>query len=245
MFFNSTDKEKLFELFDNVGLKNKAKTSNSALIKINLARPPEKGHPRTSAHLIKCVVTYLSEFGVSCAIAESADGYLAENIDEVGLGDFVKENQVKLIDLDFEEVEEVSVEDEIHYIPKCLKDFDIRVAIPATSKRPNSIYSNNIKLFVGAVPRKFYQIGEPVRWRPKVHIDLHKSVANIYKAVMDYSPFDFYINGGIAMDESSGEFELSEILVGDDALELDKYLLSKYFNIETPEYMQRLEREED
>jgi|LGVF01.2.fsa_nt_gb hypothetical protein len=45
------------------------------------------------------------------------------------------------------------------------------------------------------------------------------------------------------MDETIGKFELSEIYVGNDALELDKHILKKYFNIEIPEYMLRLEKQ--
>lgn len=237
MFVSSNDKNKLFKLYDSIGMRERAKKANSAIIKINLARPPEKNHPRTSPQLIKSVITYLSNHNVKCVIAESADGYLEENIRMIGLSDFVKKYQVSLIDLDFEDVKNIKVNDEIHYIPKCLKNFDIRIAIPATSKRQDAVYSNNIKLFVGAVPRKFYQLSESVRWRPKVHIDLHKSVANIFGGIMKYVPFDFYINGGLAINEYYGEFELPEVMVGNDALELDEYILKKYFKIEMPEYI--------
>ena len=74
MFLCSKDKNKLFELFDRIGMQEKAKNANSAIIKVNLARPPEKGHPRTSPKLIMSTITYLSKFGISCAIAESTDG---------------------------------------------------------------------------------------------------------------------------------------------------------------------------
>lgn len=240
MILSTKENDKVFELFDNVGIKQLAKHSNSAIIKVNIARPPEKGHPRTSAELITRVVRYLSMFNIKCAIAESADGYLEENIKKIGLETLIKEYEVELIDLDFEEVDKIIVDDEEHYIPKVLKNYDIRIAIPATSKRPNRIFSNNIKLFVGAVPRKYYQIGEPVGWRPKIHIDLHKSVENIYKGIMNYAQFDFFINGGLVMDETKGEFELPEVLAGNDGLELDLYILKSYFDIEMPEYIRRL-----
>lgn len=240
MILSTKEKDKVFELFDDIGMKKLIGRANSAIIKVNLARPPEKGHPRTSAELITMIVTYLSAFDVKCAIAESTDGYLEENVRAIGLEELVKEYNVELIDLDFEEVDNITVNDEVHYIPKCFMDYDIRIAIPAMSKRPNMVFSNNVKLFVGAVPRRFYQIGEPVRWRPKIHIDLHKSVANIYEGIMKYTPFDFFINGGLAMDEKEGEFEISEMLVGDNGLELDLFVLEKYFDIETPDYMKRL-----
>ena len=119
----------------------------------------------------------------------------------------------------------------------------MRLAIPALSKRPEMIFSNNVKLFVGAVPRRMYQIGEPTRapsaWRPRLHIDLHRSVANIYRASMAYAPFHFFINGGKVMIEGQGEMEMQEVFVGDNALELDQYFL-KRFHLEMPEYINRL-----
>ncbi len=60
MFKSCSDIDRLFELFDNIGMKENAKTVDSAVIKINLARPPEKGHPRTNIEIIKRVVIYLS-----------------------------------------------------------------------------------------------------------------------------------------------------------------------------------------
>jgi hypothetical protein len=94
---------------------------------------------------------------------------------------------------------------------------------------------------MGAVPRRMYQLGEPTGWRPRLHLDLHRSVANIYQAVMKYSPFHFFINGGKAMIEGRGEMELPEVLIGDNALELDQYFL-KQFHLEVPEYIERLSR---
>jgi hypothetical protein len=133
----------------------------------------------------------------------------------------------------------VAVDDEVHYLPRCLKDYAVRIGMPMTSKRPDMVFSNNIKLFVGAVPRRMYQLDEPTTWRPRVHVDLQKSVANIYRAVMAYAPFEFFINGGKAMFEEQGEIELPQILVGDDALELDRFVLDQ-FGIDPPEYIERV-----
>jgi len=76
-------------------------------------------------------------------------------------------------------------------LSKVIKEYGVRVGIPATSKRSNMTFSNNVKLFVRIVPRKMYQIGKPQSHRPQIHLDLHKSVANIYRAVTTYAPFDF------------------------------------------------------
>lgn len=242
MILKVKDKENLFNSLDRVGLKSVIKENSSVLIKVNIARPPECGHPRTDPFLISQVVEYIYLNNGKCSIAESADGYLKENLYRIGLEKLINQYNVNLIDLDFEETEPIEVDDEIHYIPKCFKNFDVRIAIPAASKRPGMIFSNNIKLFVGAVPRKMYQIGEPVSWRPKIHINLHKSVANIYKAIQDYSPFQFFINGGLAMDEKIGKFKFKDILVGNDGLEMDKYIIDNVFKIEKPEYITNVEK---
>jgi hypothetical protein len=161
----------------------------------------------------------------------------------LGLSGVINKYNVGVIDLDFEEVKEIIIDNEKHYIPKCLKDFGVRIAIPATSKRSAMIFSNNIKLFVGAVPRRMYQMeGNYVHSRPRIHIDLHKSVANIFSAIQQYSPFDFFINGGLAMDEIKGEFTYEETLVGNDGIELDLYVLHNLFSyLEKPEYIEVLE----
>ena len=64
---------------------------------------------------------------------------------------------------------------------------------------------------------------------------------DIYRSVQDYAPFHFFINGGLAMAEDIGEFPMKEILIGNDGLELDDYVLKNYFgNQKPPEYMERL-----
>jgi uncharacterized protein (DUF362 family) len=229
----------LDEILDRLGLGVALKDSNSVLIKINLARPPEPGHPRTAPALLTKIVHYLSAQGAHCAVAEAANGFLCQNIEQIGLAELVKECHVNVIDLDLEDFDRVLMEDEIHYLPKCLRDYGIRIAIPALSKRPEMIFSNNVKLFVGIIPRCMYQMGEPTTWRPRVHVNLHRSVANIYRAVMEYTPFGFFINGGMMMIEGQGEIEVQEILLGNDAIELDLYQLER-LNLEIPEYLARL-----
>jgi len=228
----------LGEALTRVGIEAALERSKSVLIKINMARPPESGHPRTDVRLLAEVIEYFTSKKVECALAEGANGFLHENLERVGLGKLVEENQVKVIDLDLEEYDRVVVEDEEHYLPKCLRDYGVRIAIPALSKRDGMTFSNNVKLFVGAVPRRMYQLGEETTWRPRVHVDLHRSVANIYRAIMRYAPFEFFINGGKAVIEGQGEFDLP-VLVGDNGLELDRYLL-KQFHLEEPGYIGRL-----
>lgn len=243
MILSSKNENDFFPCLDKIGLKERINKDKSVLIKVNLARPYSKDHPRTDGKILSNIIEYIYLNQGNCTIAESANGYLRENLEQLGLEEIINKYKVGVIDLDFEEVEEITIDDEKHYIPKCFRDFGVRVAIPATSKRPKMIFSNNVKLFVGAVPRRMYQIdGNHIAPRPRVHTDLHKSVANIFCAIQHYASFDFFINGGLAMDENRGEFTYKENLVGNDGIELDLYVLHNLFSyLEKPEYLKRLE----
>ncbi len=242
MFCVSNSKHKLFNCIESIGLKHEIVNKKDVLIKINLSRPYTKNLPRTDMTILKAIISYTYESGGSCAIAEGASGFLTENLINSGAEDILKQYNVRVIDIDSEDSEEVLCNGEKHYIPKCFKEYPVRIAIPATSKREGMIYSNNIKLFVGAVPRKMYQLdnadassGVP---RPKIHKNLQLSVANLFLAVNSYSPFEFYINGGLSYNENIGEFCMKELFIGNDALELDCHIFQKYFNgCEYPEYL--------
>jgi hypothetical protein len=244
MILTSKKENDFFLCLDKIGLRENIYNDRSVLIKINLAHPAEKGHPRTDIKLLSQVIQYVYLNSGICAIAESANGYLKKNLEQAGLADIINKYNIDVIDLDTEEVEELSIDGEKHYLPRCLKNYRVRIGIPVTTKRPQMIFSNNVKLFVGAVPRRMYQIGnEHVDWRPRVHTDLHKSVANIFSAIQAYSPFNFFINGGLAMDENRGEFKYDETLIGNDGIELDLHVLHNLFSyLEIPEYLKRLEK---
>jgi uncharacterized protein (DUF362 family) len=245
MILSASDNANLIEILDQVGMGVALRRSNSVLFKINLARPPEPGHPRTDPTLLTNVIRYCTNNGAFCAIAEGANGFLQRNLELAGLEKTVIENNVKVIDLDLEDFESVTIDEEEHYLPKCLKNYPLRIGMPALSKRPGMSFSNNVKLFVGAVPRRMYQMDEQTAstaaGRPRVHIDLHRSVANIYRAVMKYAPFGFFINGGKVIIDGQGELSMPETLIGDNALELDRHLL-EHFNLQVPEYIERLVR---
>ncbi len=242
MIIASKNQDEFYASLDKIGFRERINRDKSVLIKVNFTRPAEPEHPRTDVKLLSEVIQYIYSHGGTCTIAESANGYLRKNLEAAGLSNIISYFKVDVIDLDFEEVELISITGEDHFLPKCLKDYGVRIAIPATSKRPNMVFSNNVKLFVGAVPRRMYQIDNKiVDWRPRVHIDLHKSVANIFSSIQSYSPFCFFINGGLAMAENKGEFSFDEILVGNDGVELDLFVLRKYFNnLDIPEYISRL-----
>lgn len=240
----TTDINGIGKALKNLGAADLLQPGHSAVIKINLSHPPASYRPRTHPDLIRAVASIIRSRGASCAIAEGANGFLAQNIESIGLADFIKENEIKLIDLDLmEDIETITIGDELHHIPRCLADFTCRIAIPATTWLPEMIFSNNVKLFVGAVPLRLYQEGakddHSARWR--VHIDLHRSVANIYRAIMQFCPFQFYINGGTAATRVAGVFDLPHVFVGNDAMELDEVLLTETKG-ERPEYLDLLKK---
>ena len=143
---------------------------------------------------------------------------------------------------DFEKVDSYG---EYHYIPKCFLEYPVRIVVPAATKRVDMLYSNNVKSFVGAVPRKKYQLVNsniPISVpRPKLHQNLNLSVANLFHAIKIYSDFRFSINGGLAYNENIGEFMLADTYVGNNALELDLHIFNTYFNdCEFPEYLKIL-----
>ena len=245
MFLTSDNEQNLLENFDSIGLKNETK-NKGVLIKINIARGYTKNHPRTDITLLKTLVTYIYQNGGTCAITEGCDGYLTENLIASGFEDMLKEYRIKVIDVDLEDCEEVISYGESHYIPKCFREYSTRIAVPATSKREGMIYSNNVKLFFGAVPRRMYQldnknasIGTP---RPKLHVNLFSSVANLFLAIQKYSPFQFYVNGGLSYNENKGEFVLPKTYIGNDALELDCHMFRTFFSdCAYPDYLDILQ----
>jgi len=242
MFYISDNKQGFYDNLDAIGLKHEIIEKKDVLIKINLSGRYKKNHPRTDMAILKTIISYTYQNGGKCAIAEGAGGFLRENLINSGFEDMLKRYNIRVLDIDSEDSDEVLSNGEKHYIPKRFKEYPVRVAIPSASKRDGMIYSNNIKLFVGAVPRKMYQLDNTDAStdapRPKIHKNLHLSVANLFHAVQHYSPFHFYVNGGSAYNENTGEFSIKESYIGNDALELDSQIFQKYFNdCEYPEYL--------
>ena len=221
---------------DNMGLDRHILDAKQVLVKINLARPPQPGHPRTDARMLADLIRYVSDCGGRLTLAEAADGFLDANVAAIGLDTLVTSHAVTLLDLDQADTEQVVIDDEVHHIPTCLRDFPLRIAFPMTSQRPGMIFSNNVKLFVGAVPRRLYQTGEPGAPRPRIHENLHQSVATLYRAICQFAPFHYFINGGNAFIEKRGEVTLPSVFVGDDGPELDRLLVVLY-ELEQPEYL--------
>lgn len=249
MFLTSKSELDFLKNFEIIGFKTEIKNNKNVLIKINLSGLYMKNSPRTDMVLLRTVVDYIYQHGGRCAVAEGARGNLKENLVASGFEDTLNKYGINVIDVDLEDYDEVSSFGECHYIPKCFQDYPLRIAIPSCSKRQGMLYSNNIKLFVGAVPRKMYQIdnadecsltkGVP---RPKLHLNLHSSVANLFYAINKYSPFHFFINGGLSFNENIGEFNFDKLFIGNNALELDCHLFQTYFSdCEYPNYIKIIE----
>jgi len=210
MFYTSSNYQDFFGNLDLFGIKSEIHNNKSVLIKINLSGVYKENFPRTDMKILKNTIDYIYKNGGICAITEGANGYLRNNLVASGLEKTLKHYEIKIIDADMEDFEEIISYGERHYIPKFFKSYPFRIAIPAASKRKDMYYSNNIKLFVGAVPRKMYQLDDAQisghAPRPRLHQDLDVSIANLFHAIEKYSPFHVYINGGLSFNENKGEF---------------------------------------
>lgn len=243
MISTVTHKNELYEQLDELGLRDAIAQNGMVAVKLNFSDPvPASNHPASDSRLIRMMAAYVKDRGGVCIFTEGAFGRLKSNFIDSGLGDLTVDPSVRIIDVDDEtiDVNPVEINGEIHYIPCFLQQCSARVALPSATKRKNRIFSNNTKTFVGIVPCRMYQIGDNVPWRPRIHLNLHRSVANLYLAIKKHAPFHFYINGGTAYDEQKGSFEIDRILVGDDAVELDLLMLERYFNTDLPEYLHLL-----
>lgn len=229
--------DRLHDQLESFGLADRLKQHGSALIKINLARPPEPNHPRTDSKLLKSLITYILSNRAKCVVTESAEGYLTENLKQIGLGDLLEHVDIDVIDLDESKAIKVEVNGEHHFIPECFYDHHIRIAVPCATKRESMLFSNNVKLFVGAVPRRFYNDHIKDRYRAKIHENLDVSIANIYIAIMKTVPFQLFINGGNAYYEGKGAFQFDDVYIGNDGIELDIYMQERIFRIPRPEYL--------
>jgi uncharacterized protein (DUF362 family) len=226
-----------------VGLEAALRGGPRVLVKINLARPPLPAHPRTDARLLLHLLDYLLRRAARPALCESvAEGSLRENLSAVSLLDFVTANRIDAFEIDGLSAEPVTVDGDTHYLPRRFGDFPVRIAVPCASQREGMIFSNNVKLFIGAVPREHYTRPGEGRWRAKIHDRLDLAVKNVYLAVQRTYPFHFYINGGNAYWEKRGSFQLDRIYIGTDGAELDREIIARYFDTGTvPEYLRLLE----
>ena len=238
MIFDAVDLTLLPNLCKKIGLNDLVKNGSRVAIKINLAKYPQINNPKTDPTLLSSTIKLVNSMGGHVTIIECANGFLEENLRLIGLGNDFDAGLFEILDLDFEDTEEIIAADgEIHFLPKCLKQFDVRIAIPVASLRENHVFSNNVKLFIGIVPRCHYQTGDHTTWRPRIHENLSRSISNIYTLLNMYSPFHFYINGGNTFIRDRVNMErLPRYYVSDNGYELDLYLLQA-LDIVVPQYL--------
>ncbi len=222
-------------------------TGTRVCVKINLPRPPTPERPRTDLKLLQALTRLLCEKGCYLTIVECAQGELLSHLQ--GLDFFAgldQAAQVSVCDLDNEDT--IPVMGQTHnpqWLPEMLGQFDLRIALPNVSQMERSIFSNNVKTFVGAVPSKHYKCAETDKNRTLIHTDLHQYVVDIFTAVQRFAPFTIFINGGQWFIKSlhEGPCEMPFMLIGDDPLAMDLHIIQT-LNIPIPKYLQQLQQDQ-
>jgi uncharacterized protein (DUF362 family) len=203
---------------------------------------PNMGYPKpspytTSLELIELVVDVLSEFEPrEIIIGEGTTSkYSAIDIySQVGLTEILTKFEVTLIDLnDFESIEVKLKNGSIHYLPAFLKEIDLRISLPVIKfyddDQGETFLSNAIKNFFGLPPKEKYQQSTDSFKRDDLHKDIHKSVTEIFQAVEQYSPFDFYVCDGLEIlygEATKGDpYKWGNIILSNNAIEADLKVL--------------------
>jgi uncharacterized protein (DUF362 family) len=203
---------------------------------------PNMGYPKpapftTSTEIIRAVVELLSELNSQQIIigeGSTSHSNALENFEATGLIEELKDFKVQFIDLNKQESDSVELPNNvIHYLPKLLKQVDIRISIPVikfyNDDEGEFFLSNAIKNFFGLPPKEKYQIDSESEKRDSLHNNLHKSVVEIFQSVENYAPFDLYICDGTKILEGEAAIGQSKhwgkIVISDNALEADLKVL--------------------
>lgn len=237
-------------MIDELLLRKYGLNENSrVIIKINLAEKATPQKPKTDEKLLYDLVSSVISCCGKCTVCECAQGNLKQYLCNLGFSELIESGYLLVIDLDEEQdsnLFEAKNEYGTYMLPKCLLDYDFRIALAAVSKRERCIYSNCVKLFVGIIPYRTLQQYNKIfhGWRPAIHMDLHNNICGIFSAVMKYTPFHLFISGGNAYKEGRGLFE-SPVYASEDAVGLDLEVLQKEFNIPVPLYLRILSEEKN
>ncbi|NHK33011.1 MAG: DUF362 domain-containing protein [Asgard group archaeon] len=203
---------------------------------------PNMGYPKpspytTSLGLIEMVVDVLSDFEpCEIIIGEgSTSKYSALDIySQVGLAEILAKYEVTLIDLNEIESTDVKLKNgSIHYLPAFLNEIELKISLPVIKfyddDQGETFLSNAIKNFFGLPPKAKYRQSTDSFKRDDLHSDLHKSVAEIFQAVEQYSPFDYYICDGLEIlygEATKGvPYKWEKIILSNNALEADLKVL--------------------
>ncbi|MBK5112375.1 MAG: DUF362 domain-containing protein [Candidatus Heimdallarchaeota archaeon] len=203
---------------------------------------PNMGYPKpapftTSTEIIRAVVELLSELNSQQIIigeGSTSHSNALENFEATGLIEELKDFKVQFIDLNKQESDSVELSNNVtHYLPKLLKQVDIRISMPVIKFYDDDegefFLSNAIKNFFGLPPKEKYQKDSESEKRDSLHNDLHKSVVEIFHAVENYAPFDLYICDGTKVLEGEATIgqakHWGKIVISDNALEADLKVL--------------------
>ena len=161
--------------FDNQ-LKDKKVSNKRIFLKLNAGYP--KPYPyTTSLDLTKSVVGLLASYNpkeIVIGEGSTSKSSALDNFATLGFVDELSKYNVKFIDLKECESSEVRLSKTItHYLPTCLKDFDMRLSIPVIKfyedEQKKTFMSNAIKNFFGLPPKNRYHSSNDSYKRDKLH----------------------------------------------------------------------------
>ena len=221
-----------------------------------LYRKPNAGYPKpypytTSLELTKSVVKLLADYKpkeIVIGEGSTSKSSALDNFTTLGFVDELSKYQVKFVDLNECESSEVKLSEKVsHYLPTCLKDFDIRISIPVIKfyedEQKKTFMSNAIKNFFGLPPKNRYHSSNDSYKRDKLHDNLHKSVMEIFLAIEQFAPFDFYVCDGIEVLYGEGSIgnpqKWGKLILADNALEADLKVI-ELLDKPLPEYLEML-----
>lgn len=222
---------------------------------------PNAGYPKpypytTSLELIKSVVKLLTKYKpkeIVIGEGSTSKSSALANFTTLGFVDELSKYKVNFIDLNTCESSEVKLSEKVtHYLPTCLKDFDIRISIPVIKfyedEQKKIFMSNAIKNFFGLPPKTRYHSFNNSYKRDKLHENLYKSVMEIFLAVEQFAPFDFYVCDGLEVLYGEGSMgnpqKWGKLILSDNALEADLKVIA-LLDKPLPEYLEMLVKETD
>ena len=217
---------------------------------------PNMGYPKpapftTSLEIIRSVVEVLNELNTNqIVIGEGSTSHsnVMDNFRATGLIKELEKYSVKYSDLDEEESIEVKLNERIsHFLPKFLKEFDVRISLPVIKFYEDDygefFLSNAIKNFFGLPPKEKYRRNNDSVKRDSLHTNIHKSIIEIFQAVEKFAPFDLYICDGTKIligEGAEGQpLHFQKIILSDNALEVDLKIL-EILKKPLPKYLRML-----
>ena len=203
---------------------------------------PNIGYPKpapytTSMEVIKATVEVITEQvpkEIIIGEGSTSKSSALNNFKIIGLMDKLRDYQISYIDFNDYDFERIVIKNgTYHYLPKILKEVDIRISLPIIKfyfDDNNEIFlSNALKNYFGLPPKEKYKEAKDSFKRDSLHSDIHQSVVEIYQAVQKYVPFDLIICDGIDIllgEGSLGEpYHWGKIILAEGEIEADLKVL--------------------